>query len=82
MSAFDLVIRGGELVTASHRFRADIGVRDGRIAAGLAATSPSVRRMRLRPFPCKWNRPARRSQMTYSLTGVSFVTEVGAISAR
>lgn len=27
----DLIIRGGEIVTASDRYRADIGVRDGRI---------------------------------------------------
>jgi dihydropyrimidinase len=29
---FDLCIRNGEIVTASERFRGDIGVRDGRIA--------------------------------------------------
>jgi dihydropyrimidinase len=31
--AFDLVVRGGTVVTASDMFRADIGIRDGRIAA-------------------------------------------------
>jgi dihydroorotase len=31
--AYDLVIRGGTLVSASGRTRADVGVRDGRIAA-------------------------------------------------
>jgi dihydropyrimidinase len=30
---YDLVIRGGTLVTASETFRGDIGIRDGRIAA-------------------------------------------------
>ncbi|MEM8729089.1 MAG: dihydropyrimidinase [Pseudomonadota bacterium] len=30
---FDLVIKGGDVVTASDRFSADIGIRDGRIAA-------------------------------------------------
>src|SRR5476651_2231273 len=30
---FDLIVRGGEAVTPSGRGRADIGVRDGRIAA-------------------------------------------------
>lgn len=33
MSEFDLVIRGGTVVTADGTARADIGVRDGRIAA-------------------------------------------------
>jgi dihydropyrimidinase len=33
MSDFDLVIRGGTLVTADSAFRADLGVRGGRIAA-------------------------------------------------
>ena len=32
MSEFDLVIRGGTLVTASDRYRADLGIQDGRIA--------------------------------------------------
>jgi dihydropyrimidinase len=32
MSECDLVIRGGTVVTSSDQFRADIGVRDGRIA--------------------------------------------------
>ncbi|MDU8911649.1 dihydropyrimidinase [Aestuariicoccus sp. MJ-SS9] len=31
MSEFDLVVRGGTIVTASDRFRADLGIRDGRI---------------------------------------------------
>lgn len=31
--SYDLAIRGGTIVTASDRFRADIGVRDGRIVA-------------------------------------------------
>jgi len=33
MPAFDLAIRGGTVATATDTFRADIGVRDGRIAA-------------------------------------------------
>ena len=33
MAQFDLAIRGGTIVTASDEFRADIGVRDGRIVA-------------------------------------------------
>jgi dihydropyrimidinase len=33
MSDFDLVIRGGMVVTASERFRADVGISGGRIAA-------------------------------------------------
>lgn len=33
MSEFDLVVRGGTVVTASEQFRADVGVKDGRIAA-------------------------------------------------
>ena len=33
MADFDTVIRGGTVVTASDTFRADIGIRDGRIAA-------------------------------------------------
>ena len=31
MSRFDLVIRGGTVVTAADRFPADVGIRDGRI---------------------------------------------------
>ncbi|MGH6959799.1 MAG: dihydropyrimidinase, partial [Dongiaceae bacterium] len=30
---FDLVIRGGTVVTASDSVRCDVGIRDGRIAA-------------------------------------------------
>src|SRR6201747_2281972 len=33
MSEYELVIRGGEVVTAADRFRADIGVRGGKIVA-------------------------------------------------
>jgi dihydropyrimidinase len=33
VSDFDLVIRGGTVATASDTFRADVGIRDGRIAA-------------------------------------------------
>jgi dihydropyrimidinase len=33
MSEFDLVIRGGEVITAADRFRADVGVRGGKIVA-------------------------------------------------
>jgi len=33
MTEFDLVIRGGTVVTAADTFRADVGVREGRIAA-------------------------------------------------
>lgn len=33
MASYDLVIRGGKVATASETYEADIGVRDGRIAA-------------------------------------------------
>ncbi len=33
MTEYDLVVRGGTVVTASDQFRADVGVRGGRIAA-------------------------------------------------
>lgn len=33
MNDFDLVIRGGTVVTAADTFRADVGVREGRISA-------------------------------------------------
>lgn len=33
MAQFDLAIRGGTIVTASDEFRADIGIRDGRIVS-------------------------------------------------
>jgi len=33
MSGFDLVLRNGTCATASDTFRADIGIRNGRIAA-------------------------------------------------
>ena len=32
MDPFDLIVRGGTVVTASDQFRADVGVRDGRVA--------------------------------------------------
>ncbi|MGR3343880.1 MAG: dihydropyrimidinase, partial [Paracoccaceae bacterium] len=31
MSEFDLALRGGTIVTASDKFRADVGVKDGKI---------------------------------------------------
>ena len=33
MNRFDLVVRGGTVVTAADTFRADVGIRDGAIAA-------------------------------------------------
>ncbi len=33
MAEFDLVVRGGTVVTASDIFRADVGISGGRIAA-------------------------------------------------
>src|SRR5258706_13942793 len=33
MAAFDVVIRGGQVATAADLFTADIGIKDGRIAA-------------------------------------------------
>ena len=33
MVEFDLVIRGGKIVTASDTFYADIGIKDGKISA-------------------------------------------------
>ena len=33
MTKYDLVIRGGTVATASDTFRADVGIRDGRIVA-------------------------------------------------
>ena len=33
MSEYDLIVRGGTVVTASDQFPADVGVRGGRIAA-------------------------------------------------
>ncbi|HUZ64245.1 MAG TPA: dihydropyrimidinase, partial [Acetobacteraceae bacterium] len=33
MAEFDLVVRGGTVVTAAETFRADVGIKDGRIAA-------------------------------------------------
>ena len=45
MSAFDLIVRNADVATAGERFRADIGVRQGRIAAlaeGLEAGTAQV----------------------------------------
>ncbi|MFW5835046.1 MAG: amidohydrolase family protein, partial [Pseudomonadota bacterium] len=33
MASFDLIIENGEVITASDRFRADVGIKDGMIAA-------------------------------------------------
>jgi dihydropyrimidinase len=33
MQPFDLIVKGGEVATASDRFHADIGIREGRITA-------------------------------------------------
>ena len=33
MSKFDLVIRGGTVITASDRMQCDIGITDGKVAA-------------------------------------------------
>ena len=43
MAAYDLVIRGGKVATASECFDADIGVRDGRIAAIGDGLDPGAR---------------------------------------
>lgn len=45
MSEFDLVVRGGTVATASDTFKADLGVRDGRICAlgqGLADGAKTI----------------------------------------
>ena len=33
MNAFDMIIAGGTVVTASDRARCDVGIRDGKVAA-------------------------------------------------
>jgi dihydropyrimidinase len=43
MREFELVIRGGEVVTASDTFRADVGVREGKIAAVAARLEGGAR---------------------------------------
>jgi dihydropyrimidinase len=43
MADFDLIIRGGTVVTASDTFRADVGIRAGRIAAIAEAVEPGER---------------------------------------
>jgi N-acyl-D-aspartate/D-glutamate deacylase len=40
--SYDLVVRGGTVVTASDSFAADIGVRAGRVAAIGAALEPGI----------------------------------------
>lgn len=40
MAAYDLVIRGGEIITAEARFHADLAIRDGKIAAHLQPNTP------------------------------------------
>src|SRR5262249_48148159 len=45
MSDFDLVIANGTVATASDTFKADVGIRDGRIVAlagGLKGRSPTI----------------------------------------
>lgn len=39
-AAFDLAVTGGTIVTAAGRFAADVGIRDGRIAALVAPGTP------------------------------------------
>src|SRR5437764_14343677 len=43
MPGFDLVVRGGTMATAADVFRADVGVREGRVAA-LGEDLPAGRR--------------------------------------
>src|SRR6202163_2640643 len=43
MSKLDLAIRGGTVVTASDTFRADVGIRDGRIVAVAAEVEGATR---------------------------------------
>ncbi|MGE5794336.1 MAG: dihydropyrimidinase, partial [Bacteroidota bacterium] len=43
MTGFDLTIRNGTVATASDTFQADIGVKDGRIAAIGAGLAPAAR---------------------------------------
>ena len=43
MAAFDLTVRNGTVATASDTFQADIGVKDGRIAAIGAGLAPGTR---------------------------------------
>ncbi|MEO1089860.1 MAG: dihydropyrimidinase [Pseudomonadota bacterium] len=43
MAAFDLVVRGGEVITAADRFRADVGVKNG-VVTGLGESLEAGRR--------------------------------------
>src|SRR5262245_21588558 len=43
MAAFDLTVRNGTIATAADTFRADIGVKDGRIAAIGTDLAPGAR---------------------------------------
>jgi dihydropyrimidinase len=42
MSAFDVTIRGGTIVTASDSFRKDVGIRDGRVVALEESLTPGI----------------------------------------
>ena len=43
MDPFDLVVRNADIVTASERFHADIGVREGRVVAIAEKLPPAAR---------------------------------------
>jgi N-acyl-D-aspartate/D-glutamate deacylase len=47
MSEYELIVRGGEAATASDTFRADVGVRGGKIAAIADKPSDGARPIRL-----------------------------------
>ena len=71
MTQLDLAIRGGTIVTASDEFRADIGIRDGRIVSMLSASK--VRRARSMRRGCWRCRAASTAMSTSSVPGPEIV---------
>ena len=64
MSSYDLILRNADIATVGDRYRADIGVRDGRICAIAQGLDAGARARSTRP--AAWSRPAASTAIATS----------------